>query len=110
MNIKTDDIVVAQYSQKRESFNVCVLSDAISNNREDAVKRMDGDYVIIGAFASYDEAEAACEKFQLTLDSCEDEFIADYLKHADDAADYHGMDSGSNETEIEDLLRELRYE
>ena len=110
MNIKTNDIVVAQYSQKRESFNVCVLSDAISNNREDAVKGVECDYVIIGAFASYDQAETACEKFQRTLDSCEDEFIADYLKHADDAADYHGMDSGSNETEIDDLLRELRYD
>lgn len=72
--IDTENIIVAEYNGRQRVFNVCTLSWAIQNNREFAEKGVEGGFIIIGAFGSYDEAEAACEEMQHTQDRYEDEF------------------------------------
>lgn len=72
--IDTENIIVAEYNGRQRAFNVCTLSWAIQNNREFAEKGIEGGFLIIGAFGSYDEAEQACEEMQHMQDRYEEEF------------------------------------
>ena len=72
--IDCENIIVAEYNGRQKVFNICTLSWAIKNNRESAEKGIGNDFIIIGAFESYDEAEEACEEMQRKQDAYEDEF------------------------------------
>ena len=50
--INTENIILAQYSRKLDSYDVCSLADSVMNNRADLLRKSEGDYLAIGVFAS----------------------------------------------------------
>ena len=72
--IDTGNVIVAEYNSRQKVYNICTLSWAIKNNKETARMGVGSDFIIIGAFASYDEAEEACEEMRLMQDAYEEEF------------------------------------
>ena len=82
--IKTNKIIVAEYSVTNRAFNIGTLSSAISNNKESAEKGTKSDFIIFGAFDTYDQAEDACQQMQLKQDAYQEK----YGCAADDEAVY----------------------
>ena len=72
--VKTNEIIVAEYSVRNKAFNVTTFADAIRHNKETAEKGLLSDFIVIGAFETYDEAEEACHQMQLRQDAFEEEF------------------------------------
>jgi hypothetical protein len=75
--IKTNEIIVAEYSLTNRAFNIGTLSSVIGTNKESAVKGIESDFIIFGAFASYDEAEEACQEMQFKQDAYQEKFGID---------------------------------
>lgn len=75
--IKSNKIIVAEYSVTNRAFNICTLSSAISNNAESAVKGAKTDFLIFGAFETYDQAEDACHRLQLRQDAFQEKYGCD---------------------------------
>ena len=71
-SFKTTKIIVAEYSVRNRAFNVSTLADAMRNNKDTALKGLLTDFVIFGAFETYDQAEEACRKMQLKQDAWEE--------------------------------------
>lgn len=75
--IKTTKIIVAEYSVMNRAFNIGTLSSAIRINKQSARKEIKSDFIIFGAFGSYDEAEEACQQMQLRQDAYQEKFDID---------------------------------
>ena len=72
--LREDKVIVAEYSVRNKSYNVTTLEEALRQNQETALKGLLNDYIIIGAFKTYDEADDACQKMQEQQDIYEEEY------------------------------------